>query len=112
MLTISIVCHIPSHVHHAQESLLPAGVMGGRVAVVVDDKVPARPVQQLVRGVPVQQRRVAPVPGRCATIQKSCKVFWGEELTTWRVKTIEDEDDDQEHVDLSHLILYMILYMC
>lgn len=75
MLTFSIVCHIPSHMHHPQESLLPAGVMGGRVAVVVDDKVPARALQQIVRGVPVQQCRVAPVPGGCATIQKSCKVF-------------------------------------
>ena len=58
-------------------------------------------------------RRSCPAMSSCPSARRVCnnpkilQSFWGEELTTWRVKTIEDEDDDQEHVDSSHLILYM-----
>ena len=70
MLTVSIVWHIPPQVNHPQECLLPSGVVVP-VPVVVNHKVAASSVQDPVRGILVQHRGVAQVPGWGAAFQES-----------------------------------------
>ena len=73
------------------------------------------------RPTPCPTRSCPATSSCCPSARRGCNnpktlqsFFLGEESTTWRVKTVEDEDDDQDHVDSSHLIymIYMYVRLC